>query len=413
MDLLFVTHYFPPEVGAPQTRLYELGRRLAARGHRVTVLTGFPNYPTGVIPAPYRGKFFQREMMAGMNVVRAWMYAAPQQGFTRRLLNHLSLTLTSIPASAAAGHADVLFVESPPLLLGLAGYVISRLKRAPYVFNVADLWPETAVALGALTNPLAIRLAEWLARFIYRHAARVTTVTDGIRRLLVEQGLPDSQVILLTNGVDTSCFHPDVDPEPAVKALGLDGRLTVAYAGTHGLAQGLEALIEAAHLLRHDGHLRFILVGEGAEKSKLVGKVADHELENVSFFPNQPKSLMPHLWAAVDIGVVCLRRLEIFRSALPSKLFEIMAAGRPVVLAAEGEARDLVLGAEAGLVVSPEDGADLAQAIQQLAADPEARRRYGENARRYVQAHFDREHLTDLLEATFNDIEEKHHARAG
>jgi len=404
MNVLFLTHYFPPEIGAPQTRLFELGRRLVGRGHRVTVLTGFPNYPTGVIPETYRGRLFQREDMAGMRVVRAWIYATPNRGFFRRLLNHLSLTFSSIPASLGVKSVDVVVIESPPLFLGIAGYIISRLKRAPYVFNVADLWPETAVALGALNNPLLVRMAEKLEWFLYRRAARVATVTRGIRHILMERGLTEDRVVLLTNGVDTDYFHPEIDPTPAIQQLGLDERTTVAYAGTHGMAQGLETLIEAARLLKDEAGIRFVMVGEGAEKSTLVARTNRYDLKNLDFFPNQPQSFMPHLWAAVGIAVVSLRKLEIFHSALPSKLFEIMAMERPVVLAAEGEARELVLEAEAGIVVEPENPTELAEAILYLAGDAEARQRYGRNGRRYVQAHFSREHLTDVLETVLDEI---------
>jgi glycosyltransferase involved in cell wall biosynthesis len=404
MNVLFLTHYFAPEVGAPQTRILELGRRLVSRGHSVTVLTGFPNYPTGITPTPYQGHLHLREEMAGMRVVRAWVFATPNAGFFRRLLNHLSLTLTSIPAAFGIGPVDVMIVESPPLFLGIAGYIISRVKRAPYVFNVADLWPETAVALGALKNPWLIDLAERLEWFLYRRAARVTTVTRGIRHTIVERGMPPDRVMLLTNGVDTDRFHPSVDPSPAEQELGLDGRLTVAYAGTHGMAQGLEILVEAAALLRNQKGIRFVMVGEGAEKPGLMSKAAQLGLKNLDFFPNQPTSFMPHLWAAVDIAVVSLRRLDIFHSALPSKLFEIMATECPVVMAAEGEARDLILRAKAGVVVEPENATELAEAVLQLAADASARRQYGRNGRCHVREHFNREYLADLWEAELTRV---------
>jgi glycosyltransferase involved in cell wall biosynthesis len=374
------------------------------RGHHVVVLTGLPNYPTGVIPASYRGKVFLREKQAGMDIVRAWVYATPNKGFVRRLLNHLSLTITAIPASLTLGRVDAILVESPPLFLGMAGYVISRLKRAPYIFNVADLWPETAVALDVLKNRLLIRMAEQLEWFLYKKSARVTTVTRGIRRMLVKRGLPEEKVILLTNGVDTAYFHPDVDPSPARNRLGLDQRVTVTYAGTHGMAQGLEVMVEAAHRLREMEEVGFVMVGEGAEKENLVNLAREYELNNLNFFPNQPKSFMPHLWAATDIAVVTLRDLEIFRSALPSKLFEIMAMERPIVLAAEGEAAHLIRRAGAGIVVEPENPDDLAAAIRQLANDREERRCLGQNGRRYVEAHFSREYLTTILEETIEEI---------
>lgn len=399
MNVLWLTHYFPPEVGAPQTRIFELARGLVRRGHRVTVLTGFPNYPDGIITEPYAGRLFQREEMEGINVVRSWVYATPNKGFVKRLVNHLSLTVTAVPASLVIRDVDVIVIESPPLFLGIAGYLISRMKRVTYLLYVADLWPGAAVALGALKNPTLISLSEALERFLYGHAARVITVTRGLRRAIIEKGMPETRVALLTNGVDTKRFHPAVDPAPAVERLGLDDRLTVAYAGTHGMAHGLEVVVEAARLLRDEPGIRFVMVGEGAEKAALVRKAAGYGLENLHFFPNQPRTFMPHLWAAADIAVVPLRGVDLFRSTLPAKLFEIMAMECPVVLAADGEARELVLEAGAGLAVKPENPEEIAAAILQLAGDAAARQSYGRNGRRYVQAQFERERLIDQLEA--------------
>lgn len=403
MNVLWLTHYFPPEVGAPQTRIFELARGLVRRGHQVTALTGFPNYPSGVIPERYRGRLFQREEMEGIRIVRSWVYATPNKGFFRRLLNHLSLTLTSVPASLVIRDIDVIVIESPPLFLGIAGYLISRMKRVPYLLYVADLWPGAAVALGALKNPLLIRMSESLERFLYRRAATVITVTRGLRRVLIEQGLPEARVALLTNGVDTNRFHPSVDPAPAIEQLALDDRLTVTYAGTHGMAHGLGIMVEAARLLRDEPGIRFVMVGEGAEKAELMQQAAGYGLENLDFFPNQLRTFMPHLWAAVDIAVVPLRGVDLFHSTLPAKLFEIMAMECPVILAAEGEARELLLEAQAGLTVEPENPEGLAKAILQLAGDAAARQSYGRNGRRYVKTYFEREGLIDLLETLLDN----------
>jgi glycosyltransferase involved in cell wall biosynthesis len=299
---------------------------------------------------------------------------------------------------------DVLVVESPPLFLGLAGYVISRCKGAPYVFNVADLWPETAVALGALKNRVLIRLAEGLEWLLYRQAIRVTTVTRGIRRILLERGMAADRVLLFTNGVDIQYFHPQADPYPANRRFHLDNRLTVAYAGTHGMAQGLEVLVQAAELLRDRDDIHFIMVGEGAEKPELMALANEYALANLTFHPNQPKSFMPHLWAAVDIAVVTLRKLDIFRSALPSKLFEMMAMECPIILSAEGEACELIAEAQAGLTIAPENSGALAEAIVRLAEDEDLRHLFGKNGRAYVQQNFSRDHLTDRWEAMLDSV---------
>ncbi|MBI3964906.1 MAG: glycosyltransferase family 4 protein, partial [Chloroflexi bacterium] len=249
MRILFLTHYFPPEVGAPQTRIFELGNALGARGHDVTALTPFPHYPTGIIPDEYRPALFRREVIGNVKVVRSWVYAVPNRGVVKRLGNHVSFTLSSMLGALATGPADVVVVETPPLFLGFSGYVISRLKRCDYVCNVADPWLASAVALGVLENRAAIRAGEELERFIYAKAARVTTVTRGLYDGLVAQGVPERKLALITNGVDTGYFRPDLDSRNWRARFGGDGKFVVLYAGTHGLTQGLETVLEAARQL--------------------------------------------------------------------------------------------------------------------------------------------------------------------
>jgi glycosyltransferase involved in cell wall biosynthesis len=390
LRVVILSHYFPPEVGAPQARLFELASRAAAAGLDVTVVTGFPNYPTGVIADGYRGRWRMTETFKGIRVIRTGVYATPNRGFVRRILNHLSFAFSSLFASRMLGKVDVFFVESPPLFLGLAALAYRRLKRAPYVFNVSDIWPQSAVELGALRNRWAIRASEWLEMHLYRRAARVSVVTPGMVERLAARGVPREKLFLLTNGVDTTVFQPAPPDAALAQRLELDERKVFLYAGTHGMAQGLDIVLEAARRTKNPDVL-YVLAGEGAEKAELVAKAKSEAITNLRFLPNQPKDAMPALLNLAYATIVPLKRLDLFKAALPSKMFESMATARPIVASLWGEAADLVANADAGIVVAPEDPAALSEAVEKLAADPAWATRLGDNGRAYVKEHFDRD----------------------
>jgi glycosyltransferase involved in cell wall biosynthesis len=403
MRVTFLTHYFPPEVGPAQTRLHELAKRLIAAGKDVTVVTGFPNYPAGVVFEGYRGKRFMEDRVDGIRVLRTWVYASRSRGFLGRLLNYLSFPIFSLLAVRKLGPTDIIYVQSPPLFTGLAALWFSRLKRAPFIFNVSDIWPQSAVELGMLRNGLAIRMAEMLERHIYRRAARITVATPGILERLAARGVPRDKLFLLTNGVDTAAFRVEAPDRELATRLGLDGHKVFMYAGLHGLAQGLEVILEAAKLTRNP-EILYVLVGDGAEKSALVAKAQAEKLSNVRFLPIQPTAELPALLNLAYATIIPLKRLELFKAALPSKMFDSMAASRPIVAPLWGEAAALVNDADCGLVVEPEDAKAVQQAVEKLAADPALTKRLGEQGRRYVVEHFDRNdqaaRLVKLLEET-------------
>lgn len=402
LHVVLLTHYFPPEVGAPQSRLSELASRAQAAGHSVTVLTSFPNYPTGVIPAGYRGRFRMVEKLGGVRVIRTWTYATPNRGFLRRILNHLSFAFSSLFATRMLDRVDIFFVESPPLLIGLAALALRRLKRAPYIFNVSDIWPQSAIELGALRNRTAIWLAEKLELRLYRRAVRVSVVTPGILQRLAARGIPREKLALLTNGVDTAVFRPAAPDIGLARELGFDERKVFLYAGTHGMAQGLSTVLEAARLTNRTDVI-YVLAGEGAEKEALVHEAERLRLTNVRFLDNQRKDRMPALLNLAYAAVVPLKRLDLFKSALPSKMFESMATAKPIVASMWGEAAELVRTANCGVVVEPEDARSLADAVEKLAGDPTLARSLGENGRRCVEENFDRDAIAGrfiaLLEA--------------
>lgn len=403
LRVTFLTHYFPPEVGPAQVRLFELAKRLIGTGETVTVVTGFPNYPTGVIAPGYGGKMFMEDHVDGIRVLRTWVFATRGRGFLSRILNYLSFPVFSLLAIRKLGRTDVIYVQSPPLFTGLAALWFARLKRAPFIFNVSDIWPQSAVELGVLRNRFAIRISEMLERHIYRRAARITVPTPGILERLVARGVPRERLFLLTNGVDTAAYQVGAPDLELASRLGLDGHKVFMYAGLHGLAQGLDVILEAAKLTRNPDIL-YVLVGDGAEKAELVAKAEAEGIANVRFLPIQPTSTLPAVLNLAYATIIPLRRLELFKAALPSKLFDSMAAGRPIVAPLWGEAAALVEAAACGVVVEPEDARAVQRAVETLAADPALAHRLGEQGRRYVVEHFDRDDIAARLAKLLEEI---------
>ena len=389
--VLFLTHYFHPEVGAAQTRILECARLLKDRGYDVAVQTGFPNYPDGVIPEPYRGRLLQTEDLDGLKVLRSAVYPAPNRGFAKRIVNHTSFALTSALTSRRAGRADVVIAETPPLFTAVAAVFIARLRGARLVLNVADLWPESAVQLGMLKNRHAIRVAKAIERFVYRHADLITGPTPGVCEGVRAAGEFDGKVRLLPNAVDVERFSPDAEV-PAE-------RQRVIYCGTVGLAQGVRTLLDAAREL--DGErsdLEFMIVGDGAERIELESLAKEWGLRNVTFTGRVTHEEVPGIIGSASMTVMLLRDVPLFRDALPTKVLEYMAAGRPVVAAAAGQVADLVRDAEAGIACPPEDAQAVADAIRQLASDEDRARRLGQQGRRYVEQNLSRLAMVDRLE---------------
>jgi colanic acid biosynthesis glycosyl transferase WcaI len=397
--ILFITPYYPPEKGAAQVRISETAMYFVNRGYEVTVLTTVPNYPSGSVPVEYRGHVIQQEVQLGIRIVRVWSYVSPNKGFLRRILAQLSFgCLAPFLGGRAVGLPDVIIVESPPLFDAIAGRMMAWLKHCPFIFTVSDLWPESAVQLGILRNRMLIRLAEWLEWSTYQRAGAVWALTEGIRSLLIQRGLSLEHVFLVTNGVDTTKFRP-LPKAQARTELGWDDRFTVLYAGTHGLAHGLTTLLDAAEQLRKHDVLRFVLVGDGAAKGELIADAQKRNLRNITFLDPQPHERMPLLLAAADACLVPLRKLPLFEGALPSKMYEVMACARPILLGMDGEARRLVE-TEAGAAVyfEPENARALTSAILYLYEHPNMIGLLGQRGRAFVEARFNRDHLTALLE---------------
>ncbi|HYR56389.1 MAG TPA: glycosyltransferase family 4 protein [Myxococcaceae bacterium] len=406
--ILYLSQYFPPEMGAPAARVYELSREWAALGHDVTVLTGFPNHPTGVIPPEYRGQLIRRELLDGINVVRTPIYAAANQGLIKRGLNY-----TSYAASAAVlgpfltARPDVVIATSPQLLTAVAGFWISALKRIPFVFEVRDLWPRSIVEVGALSaHHPAILLLEQLEMFLYSKADRIVTVTDAFVDELSDRGVSRAKMRVVKNGVDLDLFRPSARQNEVRRELGLSSDdFMCLYVGTHGMAHGLETILEAAARLRKESHVRFVLVGEGAEKAALKEKARSMRLlDSVTFVDKQARSRVALYLAASDLSLVLLRKRPLFKTVLPSKIFEIMGAGRPMILTVDGEARQLVEEAKAGVFVTPEDPVALAESILRLEKSPPLCAEMGSSGRAFVEARFSRKTLAQQYLGVLDEL---------
>jgi glycosyltransferase involved in cell wall biosynthesis len=405
MRVAFLTQYYPPETGAAQNRISDFAARFASFGHAVTVLTAMPNYPQGEILDGYRRSLLMEDRENGVRVVRTWIYASPRKSPARRLFSYFSFVVTSLLLGAVkAGPQDVIVVESPPLFLGLSGYIISRLRRAKLVMNISDLWPESAVAMGVVRNQAVIRAAERLEGFLYRQSALVTGQSEGITDS-IRRRFPEKPVELITNGFSPELFEQQPAPAQAEARaeLGLDGKFIVGYTGLHGLAQGLETVLLAAKLLLPERQIQFALFGDGPVKSALFKRAHSAGLANVRFFPCQPRARMPAILGALDLALVPLRGLELFKGVLPSKVFEAMGAGVAVLASVDGECRSLIERAKAGVVIEPENPEAMAAAILSLSRQPERCRELGRNGREYVIAHYNRREIALRFERLLKD----------
>ncbi|MCB2289036.1 glycosyltransferase family 4 protein [Clostridium sp. CS001] len=399
MHILFLTQYCPPEVGAPQNRIFEFSKKLKEFGHEVTILTALPNYPRGEIFEEYKGKRLVLEEIDGIKIVRTNIYATKSKSFIKRLINYLSFTFSAVFQGVKyIRNQDVIITESPPLFLGWSGYVLSKLKKAKFVFNIADLWPESAVKLGVLNNKLFIKMAIWLEEFCYKKASAITCQTQGIVDDIVSRGFNKSKVHLVTNGVDTELFKKEGRDEEFRKSIGINNKFALCYAGIHGIAQGLEVIITVAELVKDKEDIQFVFVGDGSEKQGLINMVKEKKLNNVTFLPLQPKANMPKIVASMDAAIIPLKRLQLFEGALPSKMFETLSAEVPIIMAVKGEAERLISNAQAGIVVEPENAQEIAEAVIKLYNDKELRNTLGKNGREYVKEHYDRNIITRNLE---------------
>lgn len=412
MHIVFLTHYFPPEVNAPASRTFEHAVRWVRAGHQVTVVTCNPNCPTGVLFPGYRNRLRpQRESMDGIEVIRVWTYLAPNAGTVRRIVNYLSYMVSAVLAGLWVSRPDVIVATSPQFFCGWAGVILSRLRRRPFVLEIRDIWPESIETVGAIRFRPILRFLQFFEKLMYRSASHIVAVGDGYRRKILEKVNVPERVSVVMNGVDLERFQPQpVDMELRRRWNG-DGKFICAYLGTIGMAHGLDVVVKAAEALRDHGRddVVFWLVGDGARKSSLESDVKHRGLERwVVFTGRLPKEDMPRVLASVDACLVHLRKTELFETVIPSKIFEMMAMGKPIIMGVRGEALRIVEEAGAGIAMEPESADSLLKAVDTLrngATDWSPRT---QSVREYLRVNFSRDALAEKMLGIIDAVVNSH-----
>lgn len=391
--VIILTQYYPPETGAPQNRLHSLSKFLIRHGKSVRVVTALANYPKNEVYPEYRGKFSVSEVIDDVQVYRTWIFVSRSRRVLARLLNYFSFVVTSFFKLLFSPKADYIICESPPLFLGLTAVIISWIKGSRLVFNVSDLWPESAEKLQIISNRSLIALAYALEKWIYKNSFLISGQTKGIIDSITNR-FPSKKVVWFPNGVDFDFFEEQHEDFLWRKTLSIkDTDFVLLYAGIIGHAQGLDVLLRAAEILG-DQPVKFVIVGDGPEKESLVRMAAEKSLRNVIFQPNLQKAKIPSLIKACDAYIVPLKKLDLFKGAIPSKLFEPLALRKPILLGVDGEARQLFIEeGKAGLYFEPENAAELAERIKVLTSNPILTGSLGEQGQRYVKEYFDRQRI--------------------
>lgn len=392
MRILFLTENFPPESNAAATRVYERAVYWAKWGHDVTVVTCAPNFPIGKVFDGYRNDWCRVETMDGIRVVRVKTYIAANEGFLRRTFDFVTFMVSAVVAGLFQARPDVVVATSPQFFAAVGGWMLGILRRRPFIFELGDLWPRSILAVGAMRESFAIRMLEKLELFLYRRSARVVALTQAFKDDLVRRNIDGNKIAVVINGVDLPRYAPRPRDAELAKIWGLEDKFVVGYVGTHGMAHGLVNVLDAAESLRDDDRFRFLLVGAGAERQMLLDEAARRKLPNVVFQPLQPKDMMPRIWSVCDAALVHLKNDPAFSEVIPSKIFEAMGMGLPIVMASpQGEGSKILLDDGAGMWVPAGDPAALAQACRSLMNDPDKTRALAQAALDAAPTH-SREH---------------------
>ena len=396
VKILYISQYFPPEMGAPAARAAELARHWAATGHEVSILTGFPNHPTGVVPADWRPRLrrlIYHEKAEGVNVFRTWLWPLPNRKSHERMRNYASFCVSAALRGLTLPRPDVVIASSPQLLVGLSGWWLALARQVPFVFEVRDLWPESLAAVGiGDQDSLLHQTLGAIAKFLYQRSDRIVVVSPAFKDHLIEHWrVPAEKIDIVENGVETELFTPaPASSNQALRRqLGAASKFLACYIGTIGNAHGLEMLLDSAAQLQTSNVL-FLLVGEGAEKERIRSLAQSRNLANVHFLDQQPRRQIPAFISASDACLVLLKKTDVFKTVIPTKMLEFMACARPVILGVDGQARQIVEEAAAGVVIEPENAGALSEAIRQLAANPELGNSLGQNGREYILQKFSR-----------------------
>ena len=409
MRILIISIAFAPELIGNAPLVTELATDLAKQGHQVTVITGFPQHGLSEIPERYRRKLFLKEDFDGVRIIRCYNYASAQKSFLNKMLSYVSFPLSSTLSGLIAGEYDIIFTLSPPLWLGLSAYLIGKTKGIPFVYNVQDLFPEAAVKLGALSNEYAINFFEKLERFVSTKAKCVLVICDSFRDSIVSKGIPNHKVVVIPNWVDTDFIRPMAKNNEFREENDIGNRFVILYAGAIGFSQPLEIVLECAKSMANNPEILFVIVGSGVKKEQLQEQAKQMSLKNIRFFDSQPRSKLPTLLASADVSLVMLKT-GIATVSFPSKIYGIMASGRPIIASLDknSDAWNIIKEAQSGFWVEPENAEKLVETIEILYRNRELCVKYGANGRKYVVENNSRKKITaaygQLLKSLVSEI---------
>jgi len=397
MHILFYSHYFAPEGNAPASRTYENCKRWVRKGHKVTVITCAPNVPEGVVYKGYKNRLRYRENIDGINVIRVWTYIAANKGTIRRIVNYISYMFSATFFSLFLKKPDVIIATSPQFFCGWVGVFVSRLKRTSFILEIRDIWPESIVAVGGIRNKWILRALEWLELKMYKAAKHIITVGEGYKQKLIEKGIKPDYVSVIANGFDGEIFYPRKADDKISKRYNLNNGFICSYVGTIGMASGLDVILHAAKLLekKQRNDIKFLLVGAGAIKDRLERQALEENLDNVIFTGIQDKNLIPSFLSISNTCLIHLKKTDLFKTVLPSKIFEAAAMAKPIILGVDGCAAEFLKQAKAGICIEPENSEQLAQAVEKLADDPELCYSFGKAGREYVMKYYNRDNLAN------------------
>lgn len=405
LNILLLSRYFPPEIGTAANLFFELAKGLSEKGHHVTVVTNFPWYNLEVIPEKYKGKYYMKDRLAGFDVIRLKF---PVFGTKKMklMMGHVTVPFTTFLAGLLAKKPDIMFVYSPPLFMGLAGWLVSMSKGAPWVMGVQDLHPQCYIDQGVLKNRPIISVLEAIEKFCYKRASLITVHSEGNKEHIIRhKGINENKVRVIQNWLDTEEMKPLPRDNDFSQKHKLNGKFIVSYAGTLSISQGLMSIIDAANILKDRNDIEFFIVGDGIEKQKMMDKVKDYKLQNVRFLGMQPKSVYPYVVASSDVGLVTLNN-KVKTPVVPSKILSMMAAARPVLasIPLDGDAPKLIEDAKCGICIGPENPEELAEKIAYLSENRELCKKFGEQGREYVVEHLSLNKRVEDIERMFYEL---------
>lgn len=395
MKILFLADNFPPEVNAPASRTYDHLKEWKKAGHDVTVITCAPNFPKGKVYDGYKNKLYQTEVMDGINVIRVWSYIAENKGFFRRTLDYISFSVTSFLVGLFV-KCDIIIATSPQFFAALSGRTLSFFKRKPWIMEVRDLWPESIKTVGMMKDNLFIKYFEWQEKRCYRSAKHIVVVTDSFKKNLVARGIDAEKISVIKNGANRELFSPMEKDQAIISELGLEGKKIIGYIGTHGMAHRLDFILKCAKNMENKNDYHFLLIGSGARKEELLRLKEEKGITNVTMLDSVPKTEVNRYISILDLALINLRKSDLFKTVIPSKIFENAGMEIPILMGVEGEAQEIIERYGAGLCFEPENEEDFNRKLNELLTNDTLYAKCKEGCRK-LSVDFDRKKLAERM----------------